>query len=123
MYTEINFEPDDPEIIEYFEEMDKALNGLPYDITVMRKWYSEPVRIDANDESGDYIWTVLVTDDQYNYRKNTQGKIDKTFKKLDKKFKKKKNQPTDPDEPQHVWGPLGKVRHAPEERDEQGEDE
>ncbi len=107
MYTEIYFDSDDQEILDWI-----ATGETPSD------WNSQPVRINASDESGDYCYTVLVKDVQYNDRKD-KGKLDKTFKKLNKKFKRKKDKETDPDVPLHVFGPMGHTHHAPEQRDEE----
>ena len=45
MYTEIYFDKDDPEIVEYFEELEKAKNEEPFDIQVFRQWHSHPVMV------------------------------------------------------------------------------
>ena len=119
-YTEIYFDKDDPEIVEYFEEMEKANNGEPYDAEVFRKWYSSPVPIYEPVEEGevpDKIYCVLVTDEQYEQRKNVDMKVDKTFKKLENKWKKQDGSGL------HVFGPKGKTQNAPEDRDDHGEDE
>ena len=74
--TEIYFEIDDPELIEFFEEQAKfkaweeseGQTEAP-DWFVLQQWSSDPVTIYANDESGDLIWTVYLKDPQYLLRK------------------------------------------------------
>lgn len=69
MYTEIYFEKDDPEIVEYFEELEKSLNNEPCDVNVLRQWYSEPVKVyEPGAEEGktpDFVYCVLVRDLEY----------------------------------------------------------
>jgi hypothetical protein len=117
MYTELYFEWDDPEIAQYQAEMAKAEAGQPFDMATLKQWVSHPVAVDCPDEmDDDFVWMVLVKDDEYNFRK-ANGKLDKTFKKLANKFKRADGGPL------MVFGPKGKTQHAPEERDAQGEDE
>lgn len=85
MFTEIYFAPDDAEIVEYFEELEKAntfqqwidsggedeIPPVP-DVDVLRQWASAPVRVYedgvAEGETPDFIYAVLLRDSQYQDR-------------------------------------------------------
>lgn len=144
MYTDIYFEKDDPEIVEYFEELEKAKNNESFNMDVFRQWHSHPVMVHepgaAEGETPDYIYMVLVKDEQYEQRvtlfnavfedpiedpdkemkeklKAKQDKMkakkdkDKTFKQLEARFKRADGGPL------MVFGPKGRTQHAPEERE------
>ena len=148
MYTEIYFEKDDPEIVEYFEELEKSLKNEPCDVNVLRQWYSEPVKIyEPGAKEGvkpDYIYAVLVRDLEYLDRRDlfatknedidekndshaviaakearNAKRIQMKIKKAsDRTFKKLDKKWKRSGEPAHVFGPNGKTHDAPEERED-----
>jgi len=145
MYTEIYFDKDDPEMVEYQSEMTKALAGEKYNASVLKQWYSEPVPVyvsgAAEGETPDFKWVVLLTDEQYAARKKMfVGKAEdlatdvdikltdaiaiakkqtdmKSKKAVDKSFNLLEAKFKRPDnKPLHVFGPKGGPQLAPEDR-------